>query len=75
MHRTLAALVLAASLAAAGPAGLFDPFWRLLTRAWNEEGCHLDPGGRCATGTAAAPPPTAQGDEGCYIDPSGRCAD
>jgi hypothetical protein len=74
MHRTLVAVALAASFAAAAPASLFGPLWSLLTSAWNETGCHIDPSGRCATGTAGALPTTAQGDEGCHIDPDGRCA-
>lgn len=41
-----------------------------LAGAWDKEGCHIDPNGRCIP---AAPPSTTQTDVGCNIDPFGRC--
>jgi len=66
MHRTLLATALAAALFSTVP--VFDePLWPFLGSLWGEEGCRLDPSGRCA-GAAT------QADTGCMIDPSGRCA-
>lgn len=44
--------------------------WGGLVSLWMENGCILDPDGRCAAGQAAAP---AQ-DNGCGADPDGGCA-
>ena len=60
--------------AAVEPLELAGRLWRLLARAWSEEGCHIDPSGRCLPGTGGAPAATTQGDEGCNIDPNGLCA-
>ncbi|HWM89494.1 MAG TPA: hypothetical protein VN493_01870 [Thermoanaerobaculia bacterium] len=46
---------------------LFDRLWGALTSLWNENGCTLDPSGRCV------PDARESLDEGCTIDPSGRC--
>ena len=82
MHRTLLAAALAASLFSTIP--VFEPLWRFLGSLWGEEGCHLDPNGRCLpaaqvdAGCHLDPDgrclPAAQVDEGCHIDPNGRCA-
>jgi hypothetical protein len=64
MRRTLVAVTLAASLAAGRPT-LLDQVWSLLTAAWSDAGCGMDPSGQCA--------PAPQRDEGCIMDPSGRC--
>lgn len=42
-------------------------WWAVLIAIWGEEGCRIDPYGRCA---AAAEPSEA----GCRLDPYGRCA-
>lgn len=62
MRRILIALSLAGSLSAAPPA-LLDQARSFLTPVWSEEGCMIDPSGKCAPRT----------DEGCHIDPSGGC--
>jgi len=64
MHRTLLATTLAAALFSTTP--VLEPLWCFLGSLWGEEGCILDPNGRCL--------PAAQTDSGCYIDPDGRCA-
>jgi hypothetical protein len=64
MRRTLTALTLAASLAAAPPT-LLDQVRAFLASLWSEEGCHLDPDGGCAAPRV---------DTGCRIDPNGRCS-
>ena len=53
---------------------LLSRAWSLLASLWGDEGCHLDPDGRCATRTAQPVPPRVHTDEGCHIDPNGRCA-
>ena len=42
--------------------------WSWLSTLWSEEGCGIDPSGRCGK----APAPTQQA-AGCGIDPDGRC--
>jgi hypothetical protein len=49
--------------------GLFDQAWEFLTRIWADNGCGLDPDGRCIP----APKATAEADNGCGIDPNGGC--
>lgn len=82
MRRTLIALSLAGSLAAA-PATLLDPFWSFLSSVWSETGCHIDPSGKCApttdTGLRIDPDGAAQAsqagpetDTGHIMDPDGR---
>jgi hypothetical protein len=47
-----------------------------LVRLWSDEGCGLDPFGRCRPeGTPAAQPglTSVRAEEGCSIDPYGRC--
>ncbi|MFL6197826.1 MAG: hypothetical protein ACJ76J_01500 [Thermoanaerobaculia bacterium] len=53
--------------AAASPLDLLGRLWNFLRSAWSEEGCRLDPDGRCA------PAPQPQTDEGCHLDPNGGC--
>jgi hypothetical protein len=43
--------------------------WNLLTRVWAENGCILEPDGRCLPGPSAS----AETDNGCRADPNGRC--
>lgn len=43
-------------------------FWNSLVRAWEKEGCRIDPNGLCTT---IIPPETA--DAGCSADPYGHC--
>jgi hypothetical protein len=54
----------------AGPAAIemLSRAWSLLVRLWGEEGCHVDPDGRCATS-----PVQVHTDTGCNVDPDGRC--
>jgi hypothetical protein len=52
---------------ASSPLHLLDRLWTFLKSAWSEEGCMIDPDGRCV------PAPQPQGDSGCMIDPDGRC--
>lgn len=47
---------------------LFAQLWSWLSALWSDEGCMLDPNGRCG----GAPAPTDL-DAGCIIDPNGRC--
>jgi hypothetical protein len=82
----LAALFTAPWASAAGPKApstpktavpahldLLSRAWTLLANLWAEEGCNLDPDGRCATAVRTAPP-RVHSDEGCNLDPNGRCA-
>ncbi len=45
--------------------------WSWLSHVWAENGCMIDPHGRCLPGAVPAPP--AGADNGCMIDPGGRC--
>jgi hypothetical protein len=45
---------------------LLNRAWQGLVSLWMDNGCIIDPNGRCAAA------PTV--DNGCGIDPSGRCA-
>ena len=42
--------------------------WRALSSFWREEGCTIDPSGRCGGKLGSG-----QDENGCTIDPSGRC--
>jgi hypothetical protein len=60
----------------AGP-GLLQQLWTALTGFWvsgviPDDGCRMDPNGRCATGSAVSAPVITP-DDGCQWDPSGRC--
>jgi hypothetical protein len=62
------------SPARSAPSGLtawdvFSQTWDLLTSVWANNGCGIDPSGRCLPGQGA----TAETDNGCWIDPNGRC--
>ncbi len=50
-----------------------DRAWSFLRSLWSEEGCRLDPSGRCLTGATQVPRPGTDSDTGCRIDPSGHC--
>lgn len=56
-----------------GPAEAFSRvlsgFWNWVAAAWSENGCYIDPNGRCAA--ALVEPDLPEG--GCHIDPDGRC--
>jgi len=75
LRRTALVLLLAALLApswalAAGPQAPAAPSllaraWSLLASLWGEEGCNVDPSGRCV--------PAPRTDTGCNLDPNGRC--
>lgn len=73
MRRSLLAATLAASLAvpAVGQLGGLDSFRAFLASLWRivtaEEGCRMDPDGRCS-------PAQLQTEEGCGMDPNGQCA-
>ena len=67
MRRTLLALAVSASLFSTG---LLEPLWSLLDSFWHttatgDEGCGMDPYGRCL------PAPQPQPDAGCEFDPYG----
>jgi len=62
-----------AKSAAPAPGDLLSRAWSLLVSLWGEEGCHLDPSGRCVTSPVQVAPPKVDTDTGCNIDPSGRC--
>jgi len=58
---------------AAGSLSLVDLLgraWGGLVSLWLDNGCGIDPDGRCAAGPIRRPTT----DNGCGIDPSGRCA-
>lgn len=48
--------------------GFLAGIWDVLTSAWTENGCWVDPDGRCSPSQA-----TADSDNGCGLDPSGGC--
>jgi hypothetical protein len=55
------------------PLDLLGLSWSFLKSLWSEEGCHIDPDGRCIAGTAQVPQPKSfWSAEGCGIDPDGR---
>jgi len=47
--------------------------WENAQPASTDNGCGLDPGGRCLPGTGAAPASAASTDNGCGLDPWGLC--
>jgi hypothetical protein len=51
---------------------LLNQLWSILRSLWSEEGCQIDPDGRCVSRPTQPPAPTVQTGEGCNIDPSGR---
>lgn len=48
-------------------------FWHWLTGLWAEEGCILDPDGRCTPGPRDGASSTNHGNAGCILDPNGIC--
>lgn len=46
--------------------------WAFLVSSATEEGCSVDPNGRCAGGVEGGE--TESLDNGCSVDPDGRCA-
>jgi hypothetical protein len=59
---------------APAPLDLLGLSWSFLKSFWSEEGCDIDPNGRCITRpTQVSPPKSLWSEEGCMIDPSGRC--
>ena len=80
----LAAVLLAPWTAAAEPGARADQpgtraswdlvarLWSALAAVWGEEGCKMDPYGRCRP-DSATPAPTENLDEGCKMDPFGGC--
>jgi hypothetical protein len=62
-----------AKAAAPAPVHLLSRAWSLLVSLWGEEGCNIDPSGRCVTGPVQVAPPKVDTDTGCHLDPSGRC--
>jgi hypothetical protein len=62
-----------AEIAQPAPASLLSRAWSLLTALWGEEGCGIDPDGRCVTAPAPTHAVPALTDTGCGIDPDGRC--
>ena len=52
---------------------LLSRAWSLLASLWAEEGCNIDPDGRCRAGAVQPVPPRVHTDTGCNIDPDGRC--
>ncbi|HEX3526991.1 MAG TPA: hypothetical protein VH988_07985 [Thermoanaerobaculia bacterium] len=58
-------------------AGVLQQLWATLTSFWStgvtpDDGCQMDPSGRCRPGSAA-PAPAITPDDGCRMDPSGGC--
>jgi len=84
-HIVLLLVLLPAALQAAEPrrgaeplrsASAAAPAWDVLARVWSyltgaqfDNGCSVDPNGRCLTGTR----PTTAADNGCQVDPNGLC--
>lgn len=58
---------------AEAPWDLIVRLWGALTAVWGEEGCRIDPFGRCADQNTP-PEPTENLDAGCRIDPFGGCS-
>jgi transposase len=59
----------------AGP-GVLQQLWSVLTGFWDigvtpDDGCRMDPDGRCATGATTSSAATLTLDDGCRMDPSG----
>ena len=54
------------------PLDFLGRLWSYFTNLWSEEGCRIDPDGRCSP-HSFAPAPTDHMDSGCRIDPDGRC--
>ena len=89
-HRLIAVLLLLAVVFSASPAPaqparaaatrssfvdtLAAFFADVLARVWGDEGCGVDPLGRCSNRVQPAAPLTSlHAEEGCGADPFGRC--
>jgi hypothetical protein len=53
------------------PSDFFSPLWSRLLSLWSQNGCSVDPYGRCLPSPVPAPPVHTEG--GCRIDPYGQC--
>jgi hypothetical protein len=82
----LVAVLLAPWSATAEPAGravqqgtgaslaLLVRLWNAVAALWGDEGCRMDPFGRC--GAASSPAVSTENlDNGCSMDPNGGCRD
>ena len=49
--------------------GLLAQAWEFLTGVWENNGCGIDPDGRCVP----EPHAKAEADNGCGLDPNGGC--
>lgn len=74
----LVTILAALPLAAAEPAGPTAPLaaglarlWSWLADLWGENGCYIDPDGRCHDSTGGTPSAPAETENGCFIDPNG----
>jgi hypothetical protein len=61
--------VIAVFIVLSQPVGVLAPMWELLAQVWGDNGCGIDPDGRCGAASEVA----VNGDNGCGIDPSGGC--
>jgi hypothetical protein len=59
---------------AGGLGALLSSLWSTLNSLWGDNGCSLDPYGRCAGASGSAASSGATLDAGCTIDPFGWCA-
>jgi hypothetical protein len=59
----------AAELRSESPWAVLSQMLDFLVSAWSDNGCRIDPDGRCLP-----QPPTATADNGCRLDPSGGCS-
>ena len=50
---------------------VFTQVWSFLTDTQGDNGCRIDPNGRCKPGETAA----VTADNGCRLDPNGLCRD
>ena len=50
--------------------GLLGQAWEFVTGVWENNGCGIDPDGRCIP----EPKTAAEADNGCGLDPNGGCA-
>jgi hypothetical protein len=56
-----------------GLGDLFFQAWSAFAALWGDEGCTLDPNGRCRGAAAVPVRPTGSLDNGCTLDPDGGC--
>ena len=61
--------------AAEAPWSLVTRLWSSLASLWAENGCHLDPDGRCSLSAGTGGPDQGlSADNGCSLDPDGCTA-